>query len=191
MIRKRVDIQAEHSAKHRAHNHGRRPDLVWRAGGQRLMIVPGKHLGDMPQRSIRTEQRIGPQIGISGQRPMVTVFPHRRPSRKQRPHRSKMIAARAVPGITRRNNPHAPVRLMARIREQVDGGFTLRFVQQTEPHRHRGQHAGQVHRLIISVERETEQTLFLRPEHLVHQSFVTGKILLELSADILLPREVR
>ena len=107
-----VHVQAEQSAQQRIDHHGRRPDLLRRSCRQRLKIVAGKNFGHMSQRPIQSQQSIGPQVRIGGQRAMISILANRRPSGEQRPHRSKMISAWIVFRVVRRKNPHAPVGLL-------------------------------------------------------------------------------
>ena len=104
-----VSRQTKKAAQQRADDHSRGPYLVRRTGGERLIVVAGENLGDVTQRSIERQQRVCPKIRISRQSPVVAIFPDRRPSRKQRPHRAEMIAARAVLRGAGRNNPHSPI----------------------------------------------------------------------------------
>src|SRR6202790_2670100 len=74
--------KAEHPAQNWADHHGRRPDLVRRASRERLVVVAGEHLGDVTERSIECEQGVGPQISVSGERPMVGILANQAPPGK-------------------------------------------------------------------------------------------------------------
>ena len=120
---------------------------------------------------------------------MVAVFADRRPSRKQRPHRAEVVAAGAVLCGAGGNNPHSPIGLMFGRGEFGDHGAGLVLVQQTEPHRHRGQHAGLVHLLVLLIESKSKPVFLRRPESFVHQRLLAREIFAQLLADVFLSRQ--
>src|SRR5438876_8235991 len=63
-----LGLQAKKAAQQRAHDHRGGPDLVGRAGGKRLVGIARENLGDMAERAVKREQRVGAQIFVSGDR---------------------------------------------------------------------------------------------------------------------------
>src|SRR5439155_8539804 len=55
-------LQSQQSAQHGTDNHGCRPDLVRRAGREWLVIIAGKNLSHMAERSVQRQQCIRAQI---------------------------------------------------------------------------------------------------------------------------------
>src|SRR5581483_767632 len=91
-----IRFESDQPTQHRADGHGCRPDLVRRAGRDRLEIGAGKHFGGVTRGATESEQRVGAQIGECRQRAMVAVLAHRGPAGEQRPHATEVVAGWAV-----------------------------------------------------------------------------------------------
>src|ERR1700744_1686 len=89
-------IEAEEAGEQWANHHCGRPDLVRRCRGERLIVVAGESLGNMPERSIEGQQSIGAQIGVCRECRVIAILTRRCPAGKQRPDRSGMIAGSVI-----------------------------------------------------------------------------------------------
>src|SRR5207253_2966388 len=137
-MRHGICFKPQHAAKYWTDHHGCRPDLVWRTGGNRLVVVAGKNFCDMTERAVEAEQSVRPEVRISRQRPMVAVFAHRGPPGEQRPYRTEVISARVVFRILRGNDAHAPIGLMLITGQLVEHRFALSFIEEAVRHGNRG-----------------------------------------------------
>ena len=91
-----VGFQTEKSAQERAHHHGGGPDLVRGAGGERLVVVPGEHFGDVAGGTASGEAGIGLQIQISGEWTMIAILGDGGPAGEERPDGAVVVATAAV-----------------------------------------------------------------------------------------------
>ena len=127
--------EAEQTAQDRADDHGRGPDLVRRAGGQRLVVRAGKHFRKVAERAIEREQCVGAQIFVRGQSAVIAIFPDGGPAGEERPHRAVMVAPAAEFRRMVRDDAHAPVGLLIDVGKLRNHDIGFGFVEQTEPHR--------------------------------------------------------
>src|SRR4249920_3619745 len=116
-----VGLNPEHAAEDRADYHSRRPDLMWRIGRERLVVISGEDFGDVAQGSIEHQQCVGAQIRISWKRLVVAVFPDRRPSRKERPYGTEMISSAVIKRGAVGDDAHAPIGLLIGLRKLPNG----------------------------------------------------------------------
>src|ERR1700720_1966725 len=91
----RVGKKPKHTAKQWADHHGCRPDLVRRTRRKRLVVVAGENFGDVAERAVQREERIGAKILISGLRAVITILADAAPAGEQRPDGAVVISAAA------------------------------------------------------------------------------------------------
>src|SRR6266481_5069310 len=157
-----------------------------RTGRDLLVVVAGKNFRDVAERSIKREQGVGPKIGVSGKRLVVTVFANRGPSGKEWPHRTKVVSAAVVDGGAIGNDTHAPIRLLIGIGQLLNGGLRLVFVRDAEPHGNGAQHGEFVNPAALLIERKGECLPFRRPKSLIESGPLAIEGGLQVFADVLL-----
>src|SRR2546425_1648275 len=162
-----------------------------RTGRDLLVVVARKNFRDVAERSIKREQGVGPKIGVSGKRLVVTVFANRGPSGKEWPHRTKVVSAAVVDGGAIGNDTHTPIRLVIGIGKLLNGGLRLIFVGDAEPHGNSGQHGEFVHSAVLLIEREGERFLFRRPESLIEGRSLAIESNLQVFTDVILAGQSR
>src|SRR5215469_7594975 len=102
-------FESQQSSQHGTDHHRRRPNLVRRTGGERLVVVARKDFRYMAKRTVKCQQSVRAKVCISRKCTMVAVFTDRSPPGKQRPHRSVMVSSGVVAARMRRNDSHSPV----------------------------------------------------------------------------------
>src|SRR5229473_2049302 len=138
----RIGGKPEHAAEQRAYDHGGGPDLMRRAGGERLVIVAGENFGDVAERAIESEERIGSEIRIGRLRAMIAILADAGPTGEERPNRAVVIAATAEFWGTTGNDAHAPVGLVLEAGKLGDHGAGVFLIEQAKPHGNGREHAG-------------------------------------------------
>ena len=182
----RIAVQPKHAPQDGTDHHSCGPDLVRRTGCERLVIVSGKNFGEMAERAVAAEQRIGPEIGIGRERAMVAVFCNRSPTRKEGPDGTKMIARAVVDLRLPRDNPHAPIGLVIFRRQLRNGLVRMVCVRQTKPHGDRRQHARLPGALVVGLQGKCISLHLRRPEGLIERRFAALELRHNLLADVIL-----
>src|SRR5580698_11637195 len=94
-----VRSDTEEAADGRRQHHRRRPELVCGASSKGLEICSRKQLCDRAKVLRPGHAGILHQVGIAGQRTSGAVFCNRRPTGKERPYGTLMVADRVIEGL--------------------------------------------------------------------------------------------
>src|SRR5712692_10105917 len=107
-----VGGEPKHAAEQRTYHHGGGPDLVRRTRGERLVVSAGEDFGDVAQRAVQREERIGSEIRVGWLRAVIAILSDAGPAGEQRPDGAVVITAAAEFWRVIGDDTHAPVGLV-------------------------------------------------------------------------------